>query len=74
MRSALAPRSLRPTRETERVSTRLLSSAGVTRTTMSSLKPNQRVVSVASSRPSPGPAAGISQPSVIHKAAVETLP
>ena len=65
MRRALAPRSLRPTRETDRMSTWLPPGAGVTRTTMSSLKPNHRVVAVpraglrrAPRRPSPSPARG----------------
>ena len=56
MRRALTPRSLRPTREAERTSMRLPFGAGLTRTTMSSVKPNQRVVSLASSRPSAGAA------------------
>ena len=45
MRFAFAPTSLSPTRETLRTSTRLPAPSGRTRTTMSSLKPNQRVVS-----------------------------
>lgn len=51
MRFALAPRSLRPTRETERTSILLPVPAGVTRTTTSSVKPNHGVVAVASMRP-----------------------
>jgi hypothetical protein len=47
MRRALTPRSLRPTREAERTSMRLPFGAGLTRTTISSVKPNQRVVSLA---------------------------
>ena len=62
MRRALTPRSLRPTREAERTSMRLPFGAGVTRTTMSSVKPNQRVVSLASRRPSAGAAATMRQP------------
>ena len=62
MRRALTPRSLRPTREAERTSMRLPFGAGLTRTTMSSVKPNQRVVSLASSLPSAGTAATMRQP------------
>ncbi len=63
MRAAFAPTSLRPTRETERRSTRLPDPAAAMRTTTSSLKPNQNVVSVASMRPSAGLPATTSQPS-----------
>ena len=45
---------VRPTRETLRTSTRLPLPSGRMRTTTSSLKPNQRVVSVASMRPGGG--------------------
>ena len=51
MRRALVPISLRPMRDTERTSTRVPAPQGVSRTTTSSLNPNQRVVSVASMRP-----------------------
>src|SRR2546427_12990245 len=52
MRAAFAPTSLRPTRDLERMSTTALSAPRrVTRITMSSLNPNQRVVAVASIRP-----------------------
>ncbi len=54
IRLALVPTSLRPTRETERTSIRLPWPAAAMRMTMSSLNPNQKVVSVASIRPSPG--------------------
>lgn len=47
MRAALAPTSLRPMRDLERMSRRLPSLAGSMRITTSSLKPNQKVVAVA---------------------------
>ena len=47
MRLAFVPTSLRPTRDTERTSTRVPLPHGITRTTTSSSNPNQRVVSVA---------------------------
>ena len=62
MRAAFLPRSPWPRRETERTSIRLPPAVRVTRTTMSSLNPNQIVVSVASIRPSAGTAATICQP------------
>jgi len=62
VRIAFAPTSLSPTRETLRTSTRLPPPAsGRTRTTMSSLKPNHRVVAVASMRPAGVSDATISQ-------------
>ncbi len=62
MRPALVPTSLPPTRDTERMSIRLPPACSRTRITTSSLKPNQRVVSVASIRPCPGSTATISHP------------
>ena len=62
MRAAFAPTSLRPTRDFERTSMRLPAPAGVMRTTTSSLKPNQRVVWVASMRPCPRSTSTISHP------------
>ena len=64
MRRALAPRSLRPTRESERTSMRLAGPSGVMRTTTSSLKPKNSVVAVASMRSACGSAATIFQPSL----------
>ena len=63
MRFAFSPRSLSPTREALRTSTRLPPSTARTRTTTSSLKPNQAVVAVASMRPFAGSESAISQPS-----------
>ena len=63
MRAAFAPTSLFPTRETERMSRREPPFCDVMRITMSSLKPYQKVVSVASIRPAFDYAATISQPS-----------
>ncbi len=51
MRLALMPTSLPPTRDLDRISTRLPVSVGVTRITTSSTKPNQKDVSLASMRP-----------------------
>ena len=51
IRLAFVPASPPPTRESDRTSTRLPLSAGFIRTTTSSLKPYQNVVSVASIRP-----------------------
>ena len=62
MRFALVPRSLLPTRDTERTSMRLPAGAGATRITTSSRKPNHGVVAVASMRPAAASAAAISQP------------
>ncbi len=62
IRRALVPTSLRPTRDTERTSTRVPPPAGVRRITTSSLKPNQNVVSVASMRPAAGSTCTISHP------------
>ena len=50
MRAALTPRSLRPWRDAERTSMRLPESAAATRTTMSSVKPIQKLCSLASMR------------------------
>jgi len=47
----LTPKSPRPTRDTERMSTRLPVSAAAIRITMSSVKPNQRLRWLASIRP-----------------------
>ncbi len=44
MRFALTPKSLPPTRDSERMSTMLCCASGVTRITMSSLKPKSSVV------------------------------
>ena len=60
MRRAFAPTSLRPTRDFERTSMRLPAPEGAMRTTMSSLKPNQRVVAIASMWPALSSAATIS--------------
>src|SRR5947207_3897218 len=59
---ALVPTSLLPTRETDRTSIREPAGEFVSRTTTSSLKPNQAVVSVASIRSDLGSAATISHP------------
>ena len=48
MQAALTPRSLRPWRDAERTSMRLPESAAATRTTMSSVKPIQKLCSLAS--------------------------
>jgi hypothetical protein len=50
----LVPVSVVPWRDAERTSTRVPVPHGVSRTTMSSVKPNHQVVSVASRRPLPG--------------------
>src|SRR6185369_1272042 len=63
-RAAFAPISPPPTRDSDRTSTRLPFSCGCTRTTTSSLKPNQKVVSVASMRPPAGSDATRSHPIV----------
>jgi hypothetical protein len=57
MRFAFVPTSPPPTRESDRTFTRRPPSAGLSRMTTSSLKPNQNVVSVASIRPAAGSAA-----------------
>ena len=62
MRLALRPRSPAPVRAVERTSTRVPAPHGVSRITTSSVKPNQRVVSVASMRPLDLSAVTISQP------------
>src|SRR5713226_6542 len=59
---ALVPTSLLPTRETDLTSIRQPAGDFVSRTTTSSLKPNQAVVSVASIRSDLGSAATISHP------------
>lgn len=69
MRFALAPTSLRPTRDLERTSTRLPAPAGAMRITTSSLKPNQRVVATASILPAFSSLPTISQPSACAAAA-----
>src|ERR1700686_5153813 len=53
-RRALAPTSLKPTRDFDLTSRREPASLARTRTTTSSLKPKKALVSVASRRPSPG--------------------
>src|ERR1700730_2136774 len=50
IRAALTPRSLRPWREAERTSMRLPEPASATRTTTSSVKPIQKLCSLASMR------------------------
>ena len=50
MRAAFVPTSLPPTRETERTSTRVPPPSGSSRTTTSSLNPNQLVVAVGKAR------------------------
>jgi len=52
MRAAFAPTSLRPTRETDRISMRLLPAKAVILITISSVNPNQKELSVGSIRPS----------------------
>lgn len=64
IRFAFVPVSLIPTLDTERTSTMERYPAGVTRITMSSLNPNQKVESVASILPSPGTEAMMSHPMV----------
>jgi len=61
-RRALAPTSLKPTRDFDLTSRREPASLARTRTTTSSLKPKKALVSVASRRPSAGTKASICQP------------
>src|SRR5882757_9762114 len=61
MRAALTPRSLRPWRDAERTSMRLPESAAATRTTISSVKPIQKLCSLASMRRVVGSASTIVQ-------------
>src|ERR1700738_2484728 len=61
MRAALTPRSLRPWRDAERTSMRLPESASATRTTMSSVKPIQKLCTLASMRRAVGSASTIVQ-------------
>ena len=58
----MTPKSLRPRREDERKSMRLPEPDAVTRITMSSVKPNQRLLSLASIRPAASSAATIVHP------------
>jgi len=68
MRAALTPRSLRPRRDAERTSMRLPESASATRTTMSSVKPIQKLCSLASIRRVVGSASTIVQRAFAGKA------